>query len=139
MCPSRGFWPTQKQSVFSWMGLAQPHRCTMSQRCRGRNFAPSALEMLLLHPAWAHLLSRLLREAQTLRTPPNLFPCPLELFQHHSGWPGAARVLVPRDALCSLGVTIVTEQHLRSPAGNLLFHPALRWTLSNSFLPLCLP
>lgn len=36
----------------------------------------------------------------------------------------------------SLGVTIVTEQHLRSPAGNLLFHPALRWTLSNSSLSL---
>lgn len=105
--------------------------------------------MLLLHSAWIHPLSRLLQEPQTLQTPPNLVPCPPELPQCRSRWPGAARVpqgdtqgcsgycrAIPRDAGLSLGVTIVTEQHLCSPAGNLLFHPTLRWTLSNSFLPL---
>lgn len=111
-----------------------------------KNFAPAPLEMLLLHPAWIHPLSK---EPQTIQTPPNLVPCPPELPQCHFRCPGAARVprgsaqgcsgycrAIPRDAGLSLGVTIVTEQHLCSPAGNLLFHPTLRWTLSNSFLPL---
>lgn len=48
------------------------------------------------------------------------------------GCSGCCRA-IPRDAGLSLGVTIVTEQHLCSPAGNLLFHPTLRWT---PFLPL---
>lgn len=175
LCPCRGFWPPQKEGVFlsAWMGLAQAHRNLggpvhhqelesgqrgwelwlptriSSQRDRGRNFALAPLEMLLLHSAWIHPLSRLLQEPQTLQTPPNLVPCPPELPQCRSRWPGAARVpqgdtqgcsgycrAIPRDAGLSLGVTIVTEQHLCSPAGNLLFHPTLRWTLSNSFLPL---
>lgn len=54
---------------------------------------------------------------------------------HTQGCSGCCRA-IPRDAGLSLGVTIVTEQHLCSPAGNLLFHPTLRWTLSSSFLPL---
>lgn len=87
------------------------------------------------------ILSCLLQEAQTPQIPPNLFPCPPDLPQHHSRWPGAARVPQGDTQGCSVvsGVTIVTEQHLCFPAVNLLFHLALRWTLFNSFLPLHLP
>lgn len=67
-------------------------RCTISQRGRGKNFALAPQEMLLLRPAWMHPLSWLFQEAQTLQTPPDLFSCLPELPQHHSAWPGAARV-----------------------------------------------
>lgn len=102
---------------------------------KARNFA---LEMLLLHPS-GFIPSPGCSKSPRPYRPPQIWSrahpgCPRAI-------PGVLEELgclraIPRDAGLSLGVTIVTEQHLCSPAGNLLLHPTLRWTLSNSFLPL---